>query len=58
MKKSRFTDSSQIMSILRKLIADKGVPVPKLFRKHGMSAASFYKWRSKYGVGLALTMKR
>jgi len=25
------------------------VPVPELCREHGMSTASFYKWRSKYG---------
>ena len=46
MKKSRFTDS-QIMSILKQ--AEAGTPVPELCREHGMSSASFYKWRSKYG---------
>jgi putative transposase len=46
MKKSRFTDS-QIMAILKQ--AENGVPVPELCREHGMSSASFYKWRAKFG---------
>jgi len=46
MKKSRYTDS-QIMSILKQ--AEAGAPVPELCREHGMSSASFYKWRAKYG---------
>ena len=46
MKKSRFTDS-QVMAILKQ--AESGVPVPQLCREHGISSATFYKWRSKYG---------
>jgi len=46
MKKSRFSDS-QILSILKQ--AEAGAPVPELCREHGMSSASFYKWRAKYG---------
>ena len=46
MKKSRFTDS-QILAILKQ--AEAGVPVPELCREHGMSSATFYKWRAKYG---------
>ncbi|MBU2874310.1 IS3 family transposase, partial [Marinobacter salexigens] len=46
MKKSRFSDS-QIMAILKQ--AENGVPVPELCREHGMSSASFYKWRAKFG---------
>ena len=45
MKKSRFSDS-QIMAILKQ--AEGGIPVPELCREHGMSSASFYKWRSKF----------
>jgi len=46
MKISRFSEA-QIMGILKQ--ADGGVPVAELCREHGMSSASFYKWRSKYG---------
>lgn len=46
MKKSRFTDS-QIIGILKQ--AEAGTPVPELCRTHGISSATFYKWRSKFG---------
>ena len=46
MKKPRFKES-QIFQVLKE--AQAGVPVPELCRKHGMSNASFYKWRAKYG---------
>lgn len=46
MKKSRYSDS-QILKILRQ--AENGIPVTELCREHGMSSATFYKWRSKYG---------
>jgi putative transposase len=46
MKKSRYTDS-QILEILKQ--AEAGAPVPELCREHGMSSATFYKWRAKYG---------
>ena len=46
MKTSRYTEP-QIFSILRQ--AEGGVPVAELCREHGMSNASFYKWRAKYG---------
>ena len=46
MKKSRYSES-QIISILKE--AESGVPVAELCRKHGMSDASFYNWRAKYG---------
>ena len=46
MKKSRYSDS-QIIAIFKQ--AEAGTPVPELCREHGMSSASFYKWRSKYG---------
>lgn len=55
MKKSRYTES-QIMSILKK--AESGVSVADLCRKHGMSDATFYNWRSKYGGMDASMMKR
>jgi len=46
MKKTRYSDA-QIMGILKQ--AEDGVPVFELCREHGMSSASFYKWRAKYG---------
>ena len=55
MKKSRFTDS-QILAILKQ--SEAGAPVTELCREHGMSSASFYKWRAKYGGMDASMMKR
>ena len=55
MKKSRFSDN-QIINILKQ--AGSGVPVPELCREHGMSSASFYKWRAKYGGMDASLMRR
>ncbi len=52
MKKSKYSDA-QIMAILKQ--AENGVPVADLCREHGMSSASFYKWRSKYG-GMAASL--
>ncbi len=37
----------KIISILKE--ADAGIPVAELCRKHGMSDATFYNWRKKYG---------
>ena len=55
MKKSRYSDS-QIMAILQQ--AEAGTPVPELCREHGMSSASFYKWRSQFGGMDASLMAR
>ncbi len=46
MKTSRYTEA-QILTILRQAVG--GMPVAQLCREHGMSNASFYKWRAKYG---------
>ena len=55
MKKPRFKES-QIFQILKE--AESGIPVPDLCRKHGMSNASFYKWRARYGGMDVSMMKR
>ena len=46
MKTSRYTEA-QIIAILRQ--AEGGVPVAQLCREHGLSDASFCKWRAEYG---------
>ncbi len=55
MKTSRFTDR-QIMQILKQ--AEAGGPVPGLCREHGMSSATFYKSRAKFGAMDASMMSR
>ena len=55
MKQSRFTDS-QIIAILKQ--AEAGTPVPEVCREHGISSATFYKWRSKYAGMDASLMAR
>jgi len=46
MKKSRFTET-QIFSILKEV--DAGMKVETICRKHGISNATYYNWKSKYG---------
>ena len=46
MKKTRFTEA-HIMGVLRQM--EGGVPAAELCREHGMSSATLYKWRAKYG---------
>ena len=55
MKKSRYSES-QIFQILKE--AGAGIAVPELCRKHGMSSATFYKWRAKYGGMDVSSMRR
>ena len=46
MRKSRFTEQ-QIIAILRE--QEGGRPTAEVCRKHGISGATFYKWKSKFG---------
>ena len=55
MKKSRFTET-QIVSRLKE--ADAGMKVEELCRKHGISSASYYNWKKKYGGVDASEIKR
>ena len=55
MKTSRFSDS-QIIAILKQ--AEAGTPAPELCREHGISSATFYKWRTKFGGMDASLMTR
>jgi putative transposase len=55
MKKSRFSEQ-QIAFVLRQ--AEEGTPVAEVCRKAGISEASFYNWKKKYGGLLPSEMKR
>ncbi len=46
MKTSKFTDS-QIMAALKR--TETGIAVPDICRELGISSATFYKWRAKFG---------
>lgn len=46
MKRNRFTDE-QIFGILKE--QEAGTPVSELCRKHGVSDASIYRWKAKFG---------
>jgi putative transposase len=55
MRKSKFSET-QIVGIMKD--AESGVPVADLVRKHGVSRATFFKWRSKYGGATVADVKR
>lgn len=55
MRKSKFTES-QIAAVLKE--AEGGVAVAEVSRKHGISAATFYQWRNKYGGMEVSDLKR
>ncbi len=55
MRKSKFSES-QIISIRKD--AEGGIAVPDPLRTHGISKATFFKWRSKYGGATVADVKR
>ena len=55
MKKSRFTES-QIVSILKE--GEAGVGIAELARKHGISRATYFNWRSRYSGVTVSELKR
>ena len=55
MRKSKFSET-QIVGILKD--AEGGIPVADLLRKHGISKATFFNWRSKYGGASVSDVKR
>lgn len=55
MKRSRFSET-EIVSILKQ--GDAGMPVKDLCRKAGISSATYYQWKSKYGGLEASDLRR
>ena len=46
MKRSRFSEE-QIIAVLKE--QEAGMPTAEVCRRHGISSATFYKWKSKFG---------
>ncbi len=55
MRRSKFTES-QIVEILQAV--EGGLPIPEVLRKHGISRATFFTWKKKYGGATVAELKR
>jgi putative transposase len=55
MKKSNFSES-QILAVLKE--GEAGIPVAQIMRKHCISQATYYNWKSKYGGASTAELKR
>jgi putative transposase len=55
MKKSKFTEEQVVYALKQ---AEAGVPIKELCRKYGVSDATFYTWRKKYGGLSAEELRR
>lgn len=55
MRRSKFTES-QIVAALQEV--ESGVPIAEMIRKHGISRATFFIWKSKYGGATVAELKR
>jgi putative transposase len=55
MRRSKFTES-QIVAALKEV--EGGVPIAEVIRKHGISRATFFLWKSKYGGATVAELKR
>ena len=55
MRKSRFTES-QILEILKE--GEAGIPLADVVRKHGISRATYFSWKSKYAGTSVAELKR
>ena len=55
MKKSKFSES-QIVAILKE--GEAGIAVSQIMRKHGISQATYYNWKAKYGGASVAELKR